>query len=498
VEPYPLDLPYPAHVHREASPAWIRAATIALGQRAGDPARALRYLDLGCGNGLGTALLAAANPGDHFTGIDLNAHHIAEGRALAGALPNLHLAVGDFAGVAEQDGAPFDLIVAHGVYSWIAPAQQAALRRIVARRLAPGGICYLHYSTHPGQSALAGAQALLRRVAAGEAGSAAGLARGLAAARALAAGGAGYFAANPAVAQLLADDGRTSEYLAHDLLPAHRAALHVAEVIDDMTEAGCTYLGSATLVEDIDALSLPAGTLPVIAAIREVRARETARDLARNQGMRRDLYRSGWDTVPPGDYLQQLAALGFVGLPALAQGDGGLDLPHPVTSASLPAEQVAPVRSALRRGPVTPADCAPLSPPQVLRTLLALTHAGEAHPLAGRANDPSPAYAFNARMAARGTAGWLAAPAIGSALPMDEAGLRLAGALLRDPGLTGPALLHAGRLQADPAALARFEAEVLPCWRALGIVPPAPRRTPAAGDQKVKLVVRKKARPGSL
>lgn len=476
MEAYPLDLPYPAHVHREVAPAWIRAATIALGQRARDPAAPMRYLDLGCGTGLGTALLAAANPGDHFTGIDLNAAHIAEGQALAGDLPNLHLAVGDFAQSAGEDGPPFDLIVAHGVYSWIAPAQQAALRQIVARRLAPGGVAYLHYSTHPGQSSIAGAQALLRRMAAASGtGSAEGLAQGLAAARALASGGAAYFAANPAVAQLLSDDDRGTDYRAHDLLPAHRAALHVAEVIDDMAQAGCTYLGSATLVENVDALSLPAGTLPVIAAIREMRARETARDLARNQGMRRDLYRHGWDPVPPADYLPQIGTVAFAGLPALAQGAGGLDLPHPVTPASLRAEQVAPVRAALRRGPVTAADCAPLSPPLALRALLALTHAGECHPLAPRANDPAAAHALNALLAARGgNSGWLAAPAIGSALAMDGAGLRLAGALLRDPALTGPALLRAADLEADPAALARFEAGVLPCWRALGLVPPAP------------------------
>lgn len=475
MEPYPLDLPYPVHVHRETAPSWIRAATIALGQRADAVDRPLRYLDLGCGMGLGAALLAAANPRDHFTGIDLNPAHIAEGRALAGDLPNLHLAVGDFTRVAEEDGPPFDLIVAHGVYSWIAPEQQAALRRIVARRLAPGGVAYLHYSTHPGQSALAGAQALLRRIADGQPDSAAGLSQGLAASRALMVGGAAYFAANPTVGRLLADDGRGAGYLAHDLLPAHRAALHVGEVIDAMDQAGCTYLGSATLIENIDALSLPAGTLPVIGAIREIRARETARDLARNQGMRRDLYRHGWDAVAPADYAAQAGTLGFAGLPARQQGNGGLDLPHPVTPASLPAEQVAPVRAALRRGPATPADCAPLPPAQALRTLLALTHAGEAHPLATGPVDPRPAQALNAKLAERGGGhGWLAAPTIGSTLAMDAAGLQLAGALLRDPELSGPALLNAAGLQADPAALARFEGQVLPCWRALGVVPPAP------------------------
>lgn len=475
MQPYPLDLPYPTHVHREMAPSWIRAAGIALGQRVGDHAAPLHYLDLGCGTGISAALLAAANPRDQFTGIDLNSAHIAEGQALAGDLPNLHLATGNLAHVAEEDGPPFDLIVAHGVYSWIAPEQQAALRRIVARRLAPGGVAYLHYSTHPGQSALAGAQALLRRIAEGQPDSAAGLSQGLAAARALMAGGAAYFAANPAVGQLLADDGRGAGYLAHDLLPAHRAALHVGEVIDAMVQAGCTYLGSATLIENIDALSLPAGTLPVIGAIREVRARETARDLARNQGMRRDLYRHGWDAVAPADYAAQIGTLAFVGLPALQQGNGGLDLPHPVTPASLPAEQVAPVRAALRRGTATPAGCAPLPPGQALRTLLALTHAGEAHPLATGPIDPQPAHTLNARLAGRGASyGWLAAPAIGSALAMDAAGLQLASALLADPALSGPGLLKAAGLQADPAALARFETQVLPCWRALGVVPPAP------------------------
>src|SRR5690606_37217091 len=92
-------------------------------------------------------------------------------RRYADILPNLSFIEAGFEQMAAAannmlpDADPFDFITVHGVYSWISPAARAAIRQIVTDRLAPGGLLYLHYTSHPGQSVFAGAQAMLRRIA---------------------------------------------------------------------------------------------------------------------------------------------------------------------------------------------------------------------------------------------------------------------------------------------------------------------------------------------
>ncbi|MFC7553327.1 methyltransferase regulatory domain-containing protein [Pseudoroseomonas wenyumeiae] len=81
--------------------------------------------------------------------------------------------------------------------------------------------------------------------------------------------------------------------LAHELLPAHWQPFHVAEMMAAFAEAGCRYLGSATPPENIDAVSLPAATRPLVAGLADPALAETARDIARNQALRRDLYMRG-------------------------------------------------------------------------------------------------------------------------------------------------------------------------------------------------------------
>lgn len=469
---YVTDVGYPALFHRETSPIWIAATLAAVGQAMPDATAPMRYLDLGCGPGLNLALLAAANPRGHFTGVDINPGHIDQAQRYATLLPNLEYRLGSFHALANEAlwTEPFDQIVLHGVYSWIAPAQQQAVRRIIGRWLAPGGLVYLHYTSHPGHSAFAGAQALLRRVAAITPGpSTAGLANGRAVIRALQAGGAGYLQAQPAVARLLASGQGEDEdeaYLAHDLLAPHWAALHSAEVIDDMEEAGCAFIGSAELLENVDALSVPGALLPLLAKVADLRTRETIRDLARNQSKRRDLYRRGLAGLRPEAYRAQLGTLRFMALPG-APRSGDLRMETPIGPISVDAGLVDPLRARLQAGPASFAELSALvergaEAAMVLRALLMLVAAGETHPATAGPADPEPAQALNRLLSAEQLqGGWLAAPAIGSAIPLDAMGMQVARALLE--GLPKPAV--------DPHMLARIEQQALPRWRALGVVP---------------------------
>src|SRR5690606_10603687 len=149
----------------------------------------------GCGSGYGIALLAAANPHIHFVGVDFNVRQLEAGRRLAAVLPNLELVAATFQDLVDDPNllGRCDMLVAHGVYSWVSTHDRTAIRRIAENALTAGGILYLHYTTHPGHSSFAGLQALLRSVGhTAKGGSPEAIAQGIGLARALSRSGAGY------------------------------------------------------------------------------------------------------------------------------------------------------------------------------------------------------------------------------------------------------------------------------------------------------------------
>jgi len=141
----------------EMAPAWMDFAALVKGQapprdREGAP---FRYLDLGCGTGLGLCLLAALYPEGDFLGVDFMPAHIAEGRWLARSLQldNVRFLEGDLVELADRPqsvGEAFDYVVAHGLYTWVDATVQEAVLNLTEQVLLPGGLFYCSYNTQPG------------------------------------------------------------------------------------------------------------------------------------------------------------------------------------------------------------------------------------------------------------------------------------------------------------------------------------------------------------
>jgi hypothetical protein len=95
--------------------------------------------------------MAQSLPGADVVGIDAAAGAIARGSALARAagLDNVELRVADLA-LLPDDLGPFDYLVAHGVYSWIAPHARTALLECCRDRMAGDGIAFVSYNAYPG------------------------------------------------------------------------------------------------------------------------------------------------------------------------------------------------------------------------------------------------------------------------------------------------------------------------------------------------------------
>ncbi len=143
-------VPYVAQVIEGSNPAYLHAVARLFGVRPPDYRRG-RVLELGCAGGLNLVALAEGIPDASCVGIDLSAGQIDQARSLAAAA-GIANAVFHQADIMEMAVEPqsADLIICHGVLSWVGPAVQERIFQILGTALAPGGLALLSYNTLPG------------------------------------------------------------------------------------------------------------------------------------------------------------------------------------------------------------------------------------------------------------------------------------------------------------------------------------------------------------
>ena len=349
---YVSDIAYTLGFYREMAPPMLDYA-LALGGIAG-PAGAIRYCELGCGRGYGTTLMAAANPDSSFVGIDFNPEHIREARELAAraAIDNVQFIEASFAEVDPGLG-DFDVIALHGVYSWVSPAVRADIVAFLRTRLAPGGVVYVSYNTHPGWAPTAPAQHILKALADRAPGnSMEKLHKARGTLKSLLDSPNGYFAQNPAAkARITAMEAQDPTYLAHELLNGSWYPLYVDEVMDALAEAKLTYAGSAAAAENSLVLGVPADHARLVQSAPDPQLRELLKDYAINRQFRRDLYVRGAQRLQGKQAQARIDAQTFALL--VDTEAQAAPWPVPVGSATFKVEGVAAILDRLRQGPAT-------------------------------------------------------------------------------------------------------------------------------------------------
>ena len=131
------------HPNRIAAVAWLMGVDCPAPDRA-------RVLDIGCATGNHLIPMAYQFPAASFVGIDYSASQIARARSMAEALPlpNLRLEVRDLRN--HADLGQFDIIIAHGVYSWVPAEVRRALLELCRQHLSPTGVAAIDYNVYPG------------------------------------------------------------------------------------------------------------------------------------------------------------------------------------------------------------------------------------------------------------------------------------------------------------------------------------------------------------
>jgi methyltransferase-like protein/2-polyprenyl-3-methyl-5-hydroxy-6-metoxy-1,4-benzoquinol methylase len=122
-----------------------------------------RVLEIGCSTGGNLIPLACQFPNSEFIGIDASSRQIAiaKGEADELGLKNAHFHVCDVLDY-NNTNEPFDYIICHGVYSWVAANVQDRILSLCRENLAPTGVCYISYNTYPGWFLRQGIREMMR------------------------------------------------------------------------------------------------------------------------------------------------------------------------------------------------------------------------------------------------------------------------------------------------------------------------------------------------
>ena len=445
---YVTDVVYTSSFYRETTPAWLAMSSLLLGHRPPDLTTSFASADLGCGNGVSALTVAATSPQAEVHAFDFNPAHIEFGRDLAAraGLTNIHFHEASFAQIAAMpaDALPaFDTIVSHGVLSWISPENRAALVGIIGQRLRPGGLAYLSYNVTTGWASMVPLRALMRMLAKARPERTDLTVPALwAMLDRLKQGNAAYFAAHPSLeARLETLRKQDPRYIAHELLNADWHPVMFADIADAMAGAKCQYIGSATLAENIDAVSVPAGVQPLLGEAHDLRLRETLRDFGSAQGFRRDLYRRGTPPLPMSEHHRLLDAitLHWTGQPTA----GDVTFATPLGNMTGNPDAYRPLLRALEAGPLPIAQARTIEPfasrpaVELLQAVALLISGGYAHPALpddGSAESRRTTADLNRAVAEANASGSdmarLASPVLGTALTVDVTETMVVGALL--------------------------------------------------------------------
>jgi SAM-dependent methyltransferase len=498
---------YIRQYHAHMAPGSMAFACLRQGIRPPELGAESTYLELGCGQGYGLNLIAAANPAMRFFGIDFNPGQIANAQRLARAarLDNVQfqdLSFEQLLSLPEGRIPPCDIIALHGVLSWVSPENRALIVRILDRHLKPGGMVAVSYNALPGWAPFMPLRGFVKAYF--DRASGPPTTRALDAFRAanelVAQGALGLGAAEqvkPAIERALKSD---PAYLIHEYLNDHFHPLLHAEVARELDGARLTFAASARLAEDMVSLSAPQAMQGRIEAEPDPMWRETLLDYATGRRFRRDIFVRGPNALGALERDSLLRKVRF----ALIKPRERVTLDFDIPLGSLKGDPAiyGAVADALAGGPRSLDELSQLSPfaaavdGPLLKAVGLLVSAGAAHPMFEEASQPHTAVAFNKaildRLAYDSAGAHLAAGAIGGGVQAGFADLlALSVADDKKPDLkataqrgweilarNGAQLTKDGKALSGQAAteaelvelLTNFQANCLPLYRDLGVV----------------------------
>ncbi|NKN37321.1 methyltransferase domain-containing protein [Agrobacterium sp. a22-2] len=344
------ELSYTHGFYRQLTPSILNFAALSRGQKFDLSQSPLEYCELGCGQGFSTNLLAAANPQMRFHAMDFNPAHIANARNLASdaKLTNVRFYENAFADFLSCQGLPegFDIIVLHGVLTWVSEENRRHIVDFLSAKLKPGGLVYVSYNAMPGWAVTLPLRRLLVDRAARTSGPLAPrIDDALTLVTSLAEVKSDFFKVHVAAsARLKSMTTMARNYLAHEYFNRDWTPFYFEDVAAELAEAKLSFVGSLNLLDQFDDISLSEEQRKVLDAESDPIRREGLRDFVVNQLFRTDLFCKGrvehTDRSAAGVWLDMRFALSMPAEktpPAIKTRMGEIDLKVPPYPALIKA-----------------------------------------------------------------------------------------------------------------------------------------------------------------
>lgn len=448
---YDISLGYTHGFYREMAPDWLdmcaRLSGYLVPDRGADGK--FRYLDMGCGQGFGLCLLAAANPDGEFVGIDFMPEHVVHATRLAaaGGLTNVRFVEADFAQLAldwPADLGLFDYVVMHGICSWIPDPVRAALMRCLEQAVVPGGFVYNSYNTLPGWASTMPFRHMARRMlaAGGKTSSAAAIGGTLKMFEKMEQANTAMFRALPTLKSRLASiRDQKNGYLVQEYMHEAWRLFWFSEMIEEMKAAKLSYIGTATVAEQMLPGVLDPSNRAIIEDETDPVYRQEVQDCVINQSFRRDLMCRGGQKVFANPFEQvKPIVLQLVKAPKEDQ----LTIPTSFGELTLKREFFGPVVNALTDGPMTIGALMDVPAIQkqgvnaAIQSMMLLVQHNAVSVARQTKADAGIAQRFNAALARAvcegAPYGQVAVPTLGSGLSIPDSDFMLLDAWLERPG----------------------------------------------------------------
>ncbi len=299
---YITEMPYTRNFFPDLSPVNLRLACALAGFTPPSIDSDFDYCELGCGQGLTTALLAAAYPKGRFFGVDFNPTHIGLARKFAeeSGIQNVTFLDASFEEAMDQDDLPtFDFIALHGIYSWISDVQQQNIIAFIHRFLKTGGAVYNSYNAKPGKTELEPIHRIFKELLPSSENPIQQVNQGVALLDSLLENPRGIFRQQQGLKQAVQNlKQQPREYIVHEFLNEYWTSFFCTDMFKEMANAKLTYVGSTIPDRNFDALSVPQPFLKPYQAMATLEQRQLFRDLLLNTAFRKDVYIRGPIPIP--------------------------------------------------------------------------------------------------------------------------------------------------------------------------------------------------------
>jgi len=352
---YVTDIPYIEGFTRELSPTWLNYVAAISGCVPRDVSGEFNFMELGCGLGMSTAVLAGCFPRAQFYGVDFNPAHIdlARRNASQWGINNAQFIERSFEDLMDLDLPDFDFITLHGVYVWIDPESQKAIQRFIKTKLKPGGIVYISYNCMPGWTTDAPIRKWLFEFAGFIPGDS--LARVSQAINTLQKANelnAGYFkVVSNSIKPISEIIKQKPNYIAHEYMNEHWELPYSVDVADQMESAKLNFAGSATIIENMFDLTMPREAVQYIESLPSGRLRQLASDFFTFRRFRRDVFVRGHGRLSREAMLKQIRAQVVGAVKNISSFTDQIKLPQGEISVKDPALPI--LREVLEKGAQT-------------------------------------------------------------------------------------------------------------------------------------------------